>query len=285
MKKAIIYLIILLLNSFTGYSQDIITNPETQANMAIQQISILGINDILSFQTLNQGFGNYANTRQAGNHNSVTVNQKADVGYGFSNQSYSIQDGNSNEMTVGQIGSGNLLLSYQIGYLTTLPNISSFSSGLESSLVSTVTSNESNAMLSIGERNKLQVIQEGTHNGIIAIQQGSNNVIEVGQKASNNYLAILQRGMNNSISGYVQENTSATNLFETVTQIGENNSLIATDVSRAKAMGNVINQSGVNLSLEVNNGLINTMGGIEINQTGHDMKVVVDQSYFSFPLQ
>jgi len=44
-------------------------------------------------------------------------------------------------------------------------------------------------------------------------------------------------------------------------------------------------QTGTNLSIEINNSLLNSLGGVEINQSGKDMKVVIDQSYFSFPMK
>lgn len=285
MGKKILYLLFVWFLGLNAHSQEFINSPVTETNEAIQQLSAPGINDIMSFQTLNQGINNFSLMLQNGNQNKATIHQQSDANLGSSNQTYSIQEGNVNEMTVGQIGKGNILLGFQLGYLSILPNTNVPGFGLESSKVSTVTSNESDASLSIGEGNKLHVSQEGNNNGIMAIQQGSDNLIDVGQKESNNYLSVLQKGNHNSISGYVQGNTSPANLFESLTQIGGNNSLLATDISGAKAMGNVINQSGTNLSLEINNGLINTMGGIEVNQTGMDMKVVVDQSYFSFPMQ
>lgn len=286
MKTFILYLIVLLLNCFAGYSQDIINYTGTDTNEGIQQISVPEINDILSFQTLNQGVSNFSSIQQTGNQNTATVNQKADPGPGFSNQSYNIQEGNLNEMTIGQIGSGNVLLSYQLGYLSnSLSQSNLFGFGLENSFGLTGTSIEGNILMTFGERNKLQVIQEGSNNGMMALQMGSGNIIDVRQKGSNNYLAIFQKGMNNSVSGFMQENTDGPTLFETISQVGDNLSLGATDVSMAKQNGNVFNQSGVNLSLEVNNGLINSLGGIEINQTGRDMKVVVDQSFFSSPMK
>ena len=291
MKTTILYLIILLLNCFTGYSQEIINNPGMETNKAIHQISTPGINDILSFQTLNQGIMNYVSTLQIGNQNKASVNQQADGSSGFSNLSYSVQEGNSNEMTVGQIGSGNFMLGFQLGYLTNEAgrypgnpfgygfengNGNSYAFGPEHSV---------NDYLVLGERNKLTIGQDGNNNGALAVQQGNDNLISAQQTGNNNYLAILQKGINNSVSGYVQENMDGSILFETITQVGESLSLSATDVSVSKQNGNVFNQTGVNLSLEVNNGFVNTLGGIEINQTGRDMKVVVDQSYFSFPMQ
>ena len=286
MKNNLLYLMILLLNFLPVYSQEIINIPAIETNETIHQISTPGINDIMNFQTLNQRIGNFTDTQQIGNQNKLTIHQQVDPGLGFSNQSYSIQEGNSNEMTVGQIGSGNILLSFQLGYLSnSISESNLFRFGLENSLGTTGPSNERNAILSFGKRNILQVTQEGSNNRIMASQQGTGNYISAGQKGDNSYLAILQKGMNNSVSGYMEENTDGSILFETITQVGENLSLSATDVSRSKLNGNVFNQSGVNLSLEVNNGLINTLGGIEINQTGRDMKVVVGQSYFSFPMQ
>lgn len=283
MVKKILYSLLVWLISLNAYSQEFINNSVTETNEAIQQLSAPGINDIMSFQTLNQTINNFSLIQQNGNQNKTTVYQQADPGFGLSNQLYSIQEGNTNEMNVGQIGKGNFLLGFQLSYLSILPNSNLFGFGLENSNISNGTSNESISLLSIGERNKLQVSQDGSNNGIIAIQQGSDNSIDVGQKGNNNYLSILQKGSNNSVNGYLQGNTDATNLFESITQGGNNICLLAIDVSGAKAMGNEFSQLGENLSLEVNNGLINTMGGIKVNQTGTDMKVVVDQSYFSFP--
>lgn len=285
MGKKILYLFIVWLLGLSANSQEIITNPVTETNKTIQQLSAPGINDIMSFQTLNQGINNFSLIQQNGNQNKTFIYQQADPGLGYSNQTYSFQEGNTNEMTVGQIGKGNVLLGFQIGYLSMLSSSNISGLDLESSCILFGNSNVSNDLFSVGERNKLQVSQEGINNGIMAIQQGSDNVIDVGQKGSNNYLTMLQKGTNNSVHGYVQENTSTTNLFETITQEGINLSLLATDISGSKAMGNEFSQSGVNLSLEINNGLINTMGGIEVNQTGRDMKVVIDQFYFSFPMQ
>ena len=278
----------LLVSSFTAYSQEIMNDPGVETKEVIQQISAPGINDIMGFQTLNQGIGNFASIHQAGNQNTAAVNQKVDAGSGFSNQSHGIQEGNLNEMTIGQIGSGNLMLGFQIGYqsnaLSFYPS-NLFSFGLGNNGLISETSNESNVLLTFGERNKLKVIQEGNDNGIIALQQGTDHSISVGQKGSNSYLAILQRGVHNTVNGYVQENVDRSILFESISQVGENLSLTASDVSRSKPIGNVFNQSGVNLSLEVNNGLINSVGGIEINQTGRDMKVMVEQSFFTSPMQ
>lgn len=243
--------------------------------------------DILNNQNLNQGFSNYAFTQQFGCQNTAAVSQQADPGAGLPNQTFIIQDGNSNEMTNAQIGSGNLLLGFQLGYQVNdhhqdQGNHFGWENGNGNSLGYKHKANEN---MVIGERNKLTIQQAGNDNGVLAVQQGNDHLIVAEQKGNNNYLTILQKGTNNSVSGYVQENSDGGILFESISQVGENLHLSATDVSRSKSNGNVFNQSGVNLSLEVNNGLINTVGGIEINQTGRDMMVKVDQSFFSFPMQ
>jgi hypothetical protein len=289
MKKNLLYLIILLYNCVTGYSQEIMNPPGMETYGTIHQIRTHGMGDILNYQTLNQGASNFAFTQQIGNQNTATVNQQADPAAGFPNQTYSIQDGNSNEMTLGQIGSGNLLLSFQLGYQTKKDDQNQgnhFGYGWENGNGnSSGHEHKANDYMVLGERNKLTIHQEGNDNGVLAVQQGNDNLIVAQQKGNNNYLAILQKGKNNTVSGYEQENTDGGILFETISQVGENLHLSSTNASGSKPNGNVFNQSGVNLSLEVNNGLINAVGGIEINQTGRDMTVRVDQSFFSFPKQ
>ncbi|HEY6914859.1 MAG TPA: hypothetical protein VI413_09305, partial [Paludibacter sp.] len=116
MKTSILYLTVLMLSSFIGYSQEVINNTGTENNEAIQQISNPYIDNILIFQNLNRGNSNYTFAQQTGNYNTVNVSQQNDAGSTAANQSYNVQQGNSNEMTIGQIGSGNLLLSFQLGY-------------------------------------------------------------------------------------------------------------------------------------------------------------------------
>jgi len=288
MKQKSIILLLCLLVFRVGFSQDIINNISLETSEAIHQISTSGFENIVSFQTLNQGISNFALTQQIGDQNKASVNQKSDPGAGLTNQSYTFQQGNYNEMTIGQIGSGNLLLSFQIGYLSS--EISPYQSnlfgfGLETSVEPKGTTNESNSTRTFGERNKLIVIQEGSNNGIMALQQGDDNSISAEQKGINTYLVIIQNGNMNKVSEYKQENSSETNLYDTVIQNGESLSLNVSDVSRAKQTGNIFSQSGTNLSLHVNNEFVNSLGGIEITQTGTDMKVVIDQSYFTFPMK
>ena len=287
MKKHILYFTFLLLNCFPDYSQGIINNAGTKNNEAIQQIVTPGINDILSFQTLNRGMSNFALSRQTGNQNTVNINQQNNAGLEMSNQSYSVQSGNLNELSVGQVGSGNLLLGFQLGYLTTLSGSQQDNPvGVEKgNWLAFLAPNEANGYAIEGVGNKLTVSQSGNNNGVLAVQQGSDNILWAEQRGNNNYLMALQKGTNNTVSGYKQENQSEEILMETIIQIGENISLKTQDASLSKPTGNTFTQTGTNLSLEVNNGLLNTAGGVEITQTGHDMKVVMDQSLFSFPMK
>ncbi|MEI6565666.1 MAG: curlin repeat-containing protein [Verrucomicrobiota bacterium] len=266
MKRLSLLLVLFLLNIFTCFSQSVIGSG---AGEAIRQISTSGIADILSFQTLNQGISNYVLTQQVGEQNTTKINQQNDPV--AANQSYTLQQGNLNELSVGQIGSGNILLGFQLGFLSIVNNNQGI---LPSVSLSGVADGGQK-----GDRNKLEVSQEGENNGIMAVQQGDNNTIDAGQKGSDNYLLILQKGTNNSVTGYMQENSSGRN-FDTIIQEGESLSLEATGVSTSKAMGNIFSQSGSELALKVNSGFVNTLGGIEVTQTGSKMTVVIDQSFF-----
>lgn len=276
MKKIVIFLLLFSFCFYLGFGQN---------NDLIQQIRTSGMVDILSFQTPNQGISNIVLTQQIGDLNKTRVNQQTFTGSSFSNQAYSIQQGNLNEITVGQIGNGNLLLGFQLGYLTSKfyqEQGTQFGFELES-FTGTSFDNTSALPGKSGDNNKLAITQEGTNNSVMAIQQGSDNSISAGQKGTNNYLLFRQNGSNNLVTGYYQENTSGNLLFDTVIQEGEGLILNTSGVSKSKPNGNSFIQKGVNLTLEVNNQFTNTLGGIEVSQSGRDMKVIVDQSYFSFP--
>ena len=287
MKLFLLYLVILLLNFMPCFSQDIINNTGTVPNEAIQQISLPGIDNIMSFQNLNRAVSNYVLTQQTGNLNSATINQQKDGSSELSNQSYTVQSGNSNELTIGQIGSGNLLLGFQLDYISNLLDQKQQSQDnvLKSTLLKSGSPADGNGYMVEGERNKMIITQDGTDNGVMAVQQGSDNTISADQKGENNYLLALQKGSNNTITDYKQENKSDEKLFDRIIQIGDNLSLKSDEVSTSSINGNTFVQTGTNLSLEINSELINSTGGIEINQKGKDMKIVIDQSYFSFPLK
>lgn len=285
MKKITFILFLFLICSSSVFSQGNGKNREKEENEAIHQIRTSGMANILSFQMQNRDFSNLVLTQQIGDQNKASVNQQSEAGFG--NQSFSIQQGTSNEMSIGQIGAGNSLLGFQLGYITSelgRQQGNHFGFGPENGNAYGHGSSEANSVVE-GERNKLTITQEGTNNGVVAVQQGSDNTISAEQKGTNNYLLLLQNGKNNSISGYRQENTSDRILLETVIQEGESLSLNTSDVSKSKPCGNTFIQLGVNLSLQVNNEFANTLGGIEVTQSGRDMKVIVDQSYFSLPMK
>jgi len=280
MKRPFVYLIILLLDFSRCFSQEIINNLGTEINEPIQQISIPGIDNILGLQTLNRGISNFVNLQQTGNLNKASVSQQNDVGPAMSNQSYTVQSGNANELTVGQIGSGNLLLGFQLGYLAT-------EAGIEKGKKNDISDPPASESVSSidGERNVLNTNQSGNYNGIMAVQQGTDNSISAGQTGKNNYLFVLQKGTFNSVADYKQENNSNSILFDSIVQIGDHLELKSHETSKPKPNQNIFMQSGTNLSLVINNDLLNSVGGVAINQTGRDMKVVIDQSYFSFPMK
>jgi len=56
-------------------------------------------------------------------------------------------------------------------------------------------------------------------------------------------------------------------------------------VSTGAIQGNTFTQIGNKLSVELNNGMMNNPGGIDVNQKGKEMNVIIDQSFFSFPMK
>ncbi|MDD4968611.1 MAG: curlin repeat-containing protein [Paludibacter sp.] len=288
MKKNNVYLLLVLFIPLSGFSQDIIKNTEKVANKSIQQIHLPGIDDLLAIQNLSQNVNNYVQIQQTGNGNSASITQQNGTAFDMSNQSFTVQSGNSNELTLGQIGSGNLLLGFQLDYVSKVPvqkknKLPGFTNSL---LFTNSKPTDENDYLVEGERNKMTITQDGTNNGVMVVQQGSDNTISADQKGNNNYLLAWQKGSNNSITDYKQANDDSNqNLYDRVIQIGDNLSFKSVEVSKTSLTGNTFMQTGTNLALELNSDLINSAGGIEVKQTGKDMKIVIDQSYFSFPLK
>ena len=286
MKKIILF-IFLLSTILPGYSQENNSNTGSSTNDAIQQIKVSGIEDIMIYQAVNQSTSNYVTIQQTGNQNKVSINQQQGSGFDMSNQSYTVQTGNSNELIIGQIGSGNVILGFQLNYLASMITGSQkdIQAGVTTNnVVAAGSSNDTNGYLVEGERNKMSIMQNGNNNGVMAVQQGSDNTISAEQSGNNNYLFALQKGSNNLLTGYKQENESDQVLSDRVIQIG-NLTLKSDEVSKSSVNGNTFLQTGTNLSLEIKSDLINSTGGMDVKQTGKDMKVVIDQSYFSFPLK
>jgi hypothetical protein len=287
MKKFLLYVLMVLLKSFPGYSQGIINDTGPINNESIQQVLLPGIDELLIFRDLNQTVGNSVMTLQTGNGNSADIQQQNGSNSDRSNQAYIVQSGNSNELTLGQMGNGNLLLGYQLDLQGVLPGDRQIILGGTAVPVNIQTEilHPENDNIVLGERNKMNITQQGNNNGVMAVQQGSDNVITAVQSGDNNYLLAFQKGYNNSVNGYTQENVSEQILFDRIIQVGDNLSLKSEEASKSSLKGNTIMQTGSHLALELNSDLINSAGGIDIHQTGKDMKVPIDQSYFSFPMK
>lgn len=279
MKKLLFVLFLVALNCVQGLSQDILQVNSASEDEKIKQVRSSGLSDILSFQMLNQGLSNVAEINQIGNLNKTVVSQQYDGGSANANQVYNIQQGTNNEMTIGQVGNGNLLLGFQIGYVET-EQCETSKDICSQSILEYGASTGSDLSSVEGTGNVLNVNQNGNMNGLVAVQQGSHNSIDANQTGMNNYLVIYQKGNNNEVIGFRQENNSEKTLAETIVQKGDDLSLNSTDASKSKPNGNSFIQKGVNLTIELNNQFANTLGGIEVTQQGKDMKVVIDQSYF-----
>ena len=283
MKQLPVLTLVCFLNIYPSFSQRVIRSGLSES---IRQISTNGIDNILSFQNDNSGMKSIVViSQQNGDKNRVSINQQSDQGQ--SNQSYSFQLGNLNELSINQIGSGNLLLGFQLGYLSSLTGTQKENPiGVENGLAfSSAFSLEGRDYAIDGEGNKMNISQNGNNNGVMAVQQGTDNILSAEQTGNNNYLLAFQQGSHNLVTDYKQANESKQILLDKIVQVGDYLSLKADGASTYKPMGNTFMQTGSNLSLEVNSSLLNTVSGVEINQTGKDMKIVVDQSYFSFPMR
>ncbi|MDD3319954.1 MAG: hypothetical protein PHS59_00725 [Paludibacter sp.] len=273
MKTTAPYILLMLTFSLFTSAQKMINDLDANNIEAIQQLSTSGLENILNFQNLNNTTSNYVMSQQIGNSNTINVNQQNTGNLNSSNKSFSFQVGNSNELSLGQIGSNNILLGYQMGQ-TSASRIQA--NGFQCSI-------ETSAQE--GERNRINITQEGINNGVMSVQQGVENELEVQQIGMNNYLMTLQRGTKNSIAGFKQENQNTGVLVDKIIQVGDNLEFKTNEFAKSKTQGNNITQAGTNLSLELNNGMLNNKGGLEVSQKGNDMKVLIDQSYFAFPLK
>ncbi len=276
-KWSLIVLAFLVAGAVNG--QPVLNQAGLNQGELIRQIVTRNDDNILGFQKLNHsGLENTVLAIQLGNENKAILNQCHDPFAEQSSLIFSYQQGAFNEMTIGQIGTGNTLFGFQLGYVTREWNTVSFTGRLEQmfSVYRTSCKDTWNA----GERNIQDLYQEGSDNLLVAMQLGNDNLIQAGQKGIHNYLLILQSGSFNTLTGYEQSNQSDDMLTDTIIQEGDFLTISATGTSRFKLNGNSFTQRGANLSLEVNNDFINTTGGMEVIQTGRDMKVVIDQSYF-----
>jgi len=284
MKNFIASLLIISMSCISVFSQ-VISNCENGTNKAIQQIRNAGIENIMKYQIWNLNANDYVLLKQFGVQNKANIKQSQTSYNEMNNQSYSIQSGNSNELSIEQTGTGNILLSFQMGYLSSKSsNNSELKNDIDFKTWPLIHNNE-NEYLVEGEKNKMNFAQNGNNNSVRAIQQGSNNSISATQQGNFNNLLMIQKGVHNSINDYKQQNISTQILFDKIIQLGENNSLETAGAINGGMLGNNFTQIGTNLSLELNNELLNTTGGVEITQKGTEMKVVIEQSYFSFPMK
>jgi hypothetical protein len=252
MKIKVLMVLFLLFTYKYSVSQIDISQIIIDQDANVQQVTNIITSDIIGFQSLNNDAENINWSKQTGNNNKISISQQKDQWLGKNNQSYTFQNGDGNEIILDQTGNGNLFLSLQLGYLT----------------------------INSGNRNRIDAVQEGNSNELVALQSGEDNSISADQRGMNNHLLILQKGNNNSVTNYPQENISGNILFDSIIQNGDNLSLITNNTPRTTANRNTFIQTGTNLSLSLENQFINSMGGMEINQTGHDMKIIVNQSYF-----
>ena len=279
MKIATLLLIFVLSNTFLTFSQDILNNTLQLLDESVQQIAGVNNIDIQEFQNLNNGSDKVSIILQQGNQNKLSVNQSDDPSGGQYNQVLSFQIGNENELTLEQSGYKNLLLSFQIGYLAL-----GYCNSIKKQEIKEPQDYIFNQEL-YGERNKLLISQEGNNNEILAIQMGDDNYISADQKGTCNYLWVLQKGNFNSVTDYRQENNSDGILFDSIIQEGDNLSITTDGVARNHPSENIFAQTGSNLSINLHNAFLNTTEGVEVSQSGKDMKVVIDQSYFPNPLK
>jgi hypothetical protein len=98
-------------------------------------------------------------------------------------------------------------------------------------------------------------------------------------------LVAWQVGKSNWIDGYTQQNYSENSLCDRLVQVGEFLHFDARGLAGSGWSENRVTQIGNNLSFQINAVLPGSGEGIKVTQTGRDMRVVIEQSYFSFPLR
>ena len=269
MKKiAIINLFICLFSVFNAAGQ--VNLPQISSSDVENFVSAQPNEDQVSISSITQ-LGNYNTAR-------LTQTQESDL-LSSPNSSNSFQQGDNNLADLTQKGNQNVLFCFQLGYLTSASTTES--TDITPSTLLNLNAN-STGLFTNGNNNTLISSQEGNSNKFVSIQQGSNNYIQAEQVGNNNNLLVQQVGTNNRVENFVQNNTLGEN--DTVYQTGENITLNSINTSNT-LYGNNYMQNGTNLSITLNNTTTNSLGGITVNQTGHDMSVVIDKSYFSFPLK
>jgi hypothetical protein len=258
---------------------------DTRGQVNKNQINISEFENSLANQPFNADPTYNSSITQLGNYNTAKLIQTQEQDLSSNpNTSNSYQQGNFNLVDLTQKGSENVLFSFQLGY--SIPGHSTENkenTQTDAKLASVLNFNASSAnMFSDGNNNTLISSQEGNSNKILSIQQGSNNYIHAEQLGNDNNLVAQQVGTNNRVENFIQNNNHGES--DIISQVGENITLNSISPSNS-LYGNNYSQNGTNLSITLNNSTFNTLGGLKVSQTGHDMKIVIDQSYFSFPLR
>lgn len=252
---------------------------------SVGQINIQQVNssEFLSTQSVQLESLDISSITQLGNYNTAHLIQtkKGDV-FSFPNSSNSFQQGDFNLADVIQKGNENVLLSFQLGYLTN-GLLTLYTYQPDAQLQNMLSFSTSSSLFTAGINNTLYSSQEGKSNEILVIQQGSSNYIDVEQLGNENLLIINQVGMNNRVENFKQNNIDGK--IDVISQIGDNNTFNSVNGSIVNFYENNYTQEGSNLSLTINNSNLTSLGAIKVNQTGHDMNIVIDQSYFSYPMQ
>lgn len=140
-------------------------------------------------------------------------------------------------------------------------------------------------LVDCGNGNLVSITQLGYDNRVMTVQQGSCNMLSLTQIGYNNGFFAWQVGDYNWIDGYRQQNYSENSLFDKLVQVGEFLHFDARGLEGSGWSENRVTQIGSNLSFRINAVLPGSGDGIKVNQTGRDMRVVIEQSYFSFPLR
>jgi len=284
MKNTSTSILIVIMNIWAINSQ-VTTGNEPRADRGMHQIRIVDAGNITKFQACNIGLNNYVLLWQTGVQNSVSIKQNSGTTSKLGNESYNNQTGNFNELTVEQIGNGNTVFSSQVGnyaikntdYLLYKIDVEKQNNAISKQMFNTIWAE--------GEHNKLNLEQKGEDNLVYSVQQGTDNSISAKQTNNQNILLIIQKGTGNEVNNYNQQNKSAHKLYDKIIQMGESNYLDYNEVSTGAIQGNTFTQIGNKLSVELNNGMMNSPGGIDVNQKGKEMNVIIDQSFFSFPMK
>lgn len=271
-KKTIAILFVCLFMVFT-----------TKGQAIINQINSDEFGEFSTAESLQVNSLSISSITQVGNNNSAKLSQTREGNlYSLSNSAHSFQQGDFNLFDITQKGNEHVLLSFQLGYLISgTYSIGSNQLNVPSQNLLSFTTTTNNKFTA-GTNNALYSIQEGKSNNILSIQQGNDNYLDLEQSGNDNFLVVQQVGNSNRVEDFKQASIEGS--FDIITQVGDNNTFSMMNESIGGLSENSYTQEGSNLSLTINNSFL-SQGGITVNQTGRDMNIVIDQSYFTSPMQ